>query len=98
MVDMLPEFSKLMIRDYYMNVFDLRSRLVNDYANYTNSFIKIADPRISDKVNSELNAGAFWPEPMVQLNPTFLPGGTIDELLQAGTLHFECSKIFQISE
>lgn len=43
-----------------MNVFDLRDRLVGDYASYTRSFIKIADPRISDTVESALNAGAFY--------------------------------------
>ena len=81
-----------------MNVFDLRDRLVGDYASYTRSFIKIADPRISAKVESELNAGAFWPEPLLQLNPTFLPGGTIDELVADGTLHPECAKIFRIDK
>jgi len=34
-----------------MNVFDLRDRLVGDYASYTRSFIKIADPRISHTVD-----------------------------------------------
>jgi ATP-dependent helicase YprA (DUF1998 family)/very-short-patch-repair endonuclease len=81
-----------------MNVFELRDRLVGDYASYTRSFIKIADPRISEKVGSELNAGAFWPEPMIQLNPTFLPGGTIDELVDIGTLHLECAKIFRVNK
>ena len=81
-----------------MNVFDLRDRLVGDYASYTRSFIKIADLRISDTVESALNAGAFWPEPMLQLNPTFLPGGTIDALVADGTLHAECSKIFRIDK
>src|ERR1019366_6680623 len=81
-----------------MNVFDLRDRLVGDYASYTRSFIKIADPRISNTVESALNAGAFWPEPQLQLNPTFLPGGTIDELVADGTLHTECSKIFRIDK
>jgi len=52
-----------------MDVFDLRDRLVADYASYTRSFIKIADPRISARVESDLNAGAFWPEPLLQLNP-----------------------------
>ena len=75
-----------------MNVFDLRDRLVGDYASYTRSFIKIADRRISDTVESALNAGAFWPEPMLQLNPTFLPGGTIDELVADGRLHSECAQ------
>ena len=69
-----------------MNVFDLRDCLVGDYARYTRSFIKIADTRISNTVESALNAGAFWPEPLLQLNPTFLPGGTIDDLVDEGAL------------
>ena len=81
-----------------MNVFDLRQRLVSDYAGYTKSFIKIADPSILAKVDSELDAGAFWPEPLLQLNPTFQPGGTIDDLVADGTLHPECGKIFRIDK
>lgn len=81
-----------------MNVFDLRQRLVSDYARYTRSFIKIADPAILAKVDSELDAGAFWPEPLLQLNPTFQPGGTMDGLVAEGTLHPECAKIFRIDK
>ncbi len=81
-----------------MNVFDLRNRLVADYSSYTRSFIKISDARISNTVASALDAGAFWPEPLLQLNPTFLPGGTIDELVIDGTLLPECAKIFRISK
>jgi hypothetical protein len=79
-----------------MNVFELRDRLVGDYASYTRSFIKIADPRISERVDSALNAGAFWPEPLLQLNPTFLSAGTIGQMVAEGTLHPECAKIFQL--
>lgn len=81
-----------------MDVFDLRSRLVEDYARYTRSFIKIADPAIKAKVDAELEAGVFWPEPLLQLNPTFQPGGTIDDLVAEGTLNPECAKIFRIDK
>jgi ATP-dependent helicase YprA (DUF1998 family) len=81
-----------------MNVFDLRDRLVGDYASYTRSFIKIADALIASRVDSELNAGAFWPQPLLQLNPTFLPGGTIDHLANQGTLHRECANISRIDK
>lgn len=81
-----------------MDVFDLRDRLVSDYAGYTRSFIKIADPRILARVDSELDAGAFWPEPLLQLNPTFLPGGTIENLVDEGALHPECARIFRIDK
>ena len=63
-----------------MDVFDLRNRLIEDYARYTRSFIKIADPRVKAKVDGALDDGALWPEPLLQLNPTFLTGGTIDDL------------------
>ena len=81
-----------------MDVFDLRNRLVADYQSYTRSFIKIKDPRINEFVDGVLNEGAFWPEPLLQLNPTFRAGGTIDDLVSSGVLHSECSKIFRIEK
>ena len=41
-----------------MDVFDLRERLVNDYASYTRSFIKIADP-VSASATSRHAGGSF---------------------------------------
>src|SRR5437667_7376224 len=79
-----------------MDVFDLRNRLVADYQSYTRSFIKIRDARVAEHVDRALGAGAFWPEPLLQLNPTFLPGGTIDDLVEQGILHRECARIFRI--
>lgn len=81
-----------------MDVFELRQRLVEDYARYTRSFIKIADPRIVAKVDGALDDGVLWPDPLIQLNPTFLPGGTIDDLVTDGALHPECKKIFRIEK
>jgi very-short-patch-repair endonuclease len=81
-----------------MDVFDLRQRLVDDYARYTRSFIRIADPRIQDFVDGKLAQGSLWPEPLLQLNPTYLPGGTIDDLVRDGTLHAECSRIFRVEK
>ena len=81
-----------------MNVFDHRQRLVDDYAEYTKSFIKIGDPRIDQFVSDNLNSGSFWPEPLLQLNPTFKSGGMVDQLVDDGVLHRECSKVFRINK
>lgn len=81
-----------------MDVFDLRDRLVADYKSYTRSFIKIRDQRISDFVDNILDADGFWPEPLLQLNPTFQPGGTVDDLVDAGVLHEECKRIFRVDK
>ena len=45
-----------------------------------------------------IGAGAFWPDPLLQLIPTFLPGGTIDDLVTQKVLHSECSRIFRVDK
>jgi len=54
-----------------MNVFQTHTRIVEDYATYIRSFLKIADSAIRDKVEDELNQGKLWPEPLLQFNPSF---------------------------
>jgi ATP-dependent helicase YprA (DUF1998 family) len=78
-----------------MNVFEFRDQLVSDYSDYIQSFINIRNQRIADKVEEELKAGLLWPDPLIQLNPFFEPGETIDELVDTGALHRECSRIFR---
>jgi ATP-dependent helicase YprA (DUF1998 family) len=78
-----------------MNVFDLRDHLVADYSRYIRSFIRIRDERIQEHVRACLDAGQLWPDPLIQLNPTFQFGGTVDDLVSEGLLHPECSRVFR---
>lgn len=78
-----------------MDVFSLRRRVIDDYADYVQSFLKIADPRIRDFVDAKLSSGALWPDALIQLNPSYRPGTTVDELVQEGLLHPLCAKIFR---
>jgi len=79
-----------------MDVFDLRKRLVNDYASYVRSFINIRDERIGETVERKLREGALWPDPLIQLNPAFEPGASIPEVVSRNLLHEECKKVFAI--
>lgn len=81
-----------------MDVFDFRNRLIDDYAAYTKSFVSIADERINGVVGSAITEGRLWPEPLIQLNPAFLPGGTVDDVASRGVLHPLCSRIFRIEK
>jgi ATP-dependent helicase YprA (DUF1998 family)/very-short-patch-repair endonuclease len=78
-----------------MEVFELRNRLVEDYGHYISSFIEIRDDRIRSHTNDELANGLLWPDPLIQLNPSFEPGETIQELVGSGILHPECNKVFR---
>jgi ATP-dependent helicase YprA (DUF1998 family)/very-short-patch-repair endonuclease len=79
-----------------MDVFAIRDRLIGDYAEFVESFINIKDRGISDYVDDVLTSGALWPEPLIQLNPSFAPGESLDALISDGVLHAECAKIFRV--
>ena len=57
-----------------MQIFQLRDQLIHDYAAYTKSFLQIRDQWVKDHVQQGLEAGVLWPEPLIQLNPSFEPG------------------------
>ncbi len=78
-----------------MNVFDLRSSLIDDYSTYISSFIRIRDQRIKEYVDQSIEQGLLWPDPLIQLNPTFEPGNWIVVLCDEGILHKECKRIFR---
>ena len=62
-----------------MNVFALRNSVVDDYARYVKSFVRIRDRHIREFVDDQMAGGVLWPDPLIQLNPAFEPGESIDE-------------------
>ena len=59
-----------------MNVFNFRDALTNDYAEYVRSFIRIGTPDVQAVVESAIDDQLLWPEPIVQLNPSYRPGAS----------------------
>lgn len=77
-----------------LDIFNLRDEVIEDYRRYINSFLKIRDPIVSDFVDKELTRGELWPQPLVQLNPSYKTGATVTELVQQNLLHPDCSRYF----
>ena len=78
-----------------MNVFDIHSKIVRDYASYIRSFINISDPAIGQKVDAALAEGKLWPEPLLQFNPAYELAGSITEIAKTGLLHGAITDIFK---
>jgi len=81
-----------------MNVFKLRNDLISEYDSYISSFININDDRIRNYVDQELDEGLLWPNPLIQLNPSYKMGSSIDELIEEGILSEGCRNIFRIKK
>jgi ATP-dependent helicase YprA (DUF1998 family) len=81
-----------------LNVFELRNNLIRDYRRFVESFVRIRDDRIAEHVRARLDEGALWPDPLVQLNPTFAPGQPLERLVEEGLLHPETLRIFRLKD
>lgn len=81
-----------------MNIFSLKDKVLADYQSYVTSFLNIADDRIREFVEAQLRSGVLWPEPLVQLSPSYEAGQTIEELVSRRLLHRTCSSIFEFPD
>src|SRR5947209_16995033 len=81
-----------------MDVFRVRDRLIDDYRNFTGSFVDIHDKSIREHVAERMARGYQWPDPWLSLNPNFASGGTVTDLIAEGLLHPECERIFRLKD
>lgn len=85
-------------KGHVVDVFQLRNHVVDDYAQYTTSFLNILDPEIRRYVHTQLTAGTLWPDALIQLSPAYEPADTIDHLASTGVLHPQTSAIFRVPD
>ncbi|MEY3333173.1 MAG: hypothetical protein RLZZ176_1473, partial [Cyanobacteriota bacterium] len=77
-----------------LDIFNFRNQIIGDYRRYIESFLKIRDHKVREFVNQELEKGQLWTNPLVQLNPKYRPGATVNELVKNGILHPDCIQYF----
>jgi superfamily II DNA/RNA helicase/very-short-patch-repair endonuclease len=80
------------------NVFHLHNEILNSYKLYIDSFINIADERILHTVKRDFDSGNLYPEPLIQFNPSFESGGSVEDLVNKGILSKEFNNIFYDAE
>jgi hypothetical protein len=59
-----------------MDVFALRDKVVSDYRQYIESFVRINGEAINSFVEDKFETGALWPDAILQMNPAYEPGLT----------------------
>jgi len=49
-------------------------------------------------VEDQYRSGLLWPDVLIQLNPSFKAGASIDELVESDVLHPQCSQVFRVGK
>lgn len=80
------------------NIFQLHKEIIEDYKLYIDSFINIDDKRILDTVKKDFDTGNLYPDPLIQFNPSFESGGSVEDLVNKGILSKEFNHIFYDAE
>jgi hypothetical protein len=78
-----------------MDVFSLRDSVVEEYKKCARSFTTIHAEDLRQQVDAIYAQERYWPEPLIQINPSYRRTTTVQKLAEQGTLHRTCVDIFR---
>lgn len=81
-----------------MDVFSLRDSIVSEYRKFATSFTTIHAEDIRAQVEAIYAQGRFWPDPLIQINPSYKRGANIEALIAAGALDPRTAEIFRADD
>ena len=70
-----------------MNAFTTLEQVISNYRKYLKSFLNINDKRILEVVNEAFENNGFIPEPLIQFNPSFQKGESLQDLAIQGIVN-----------
>lgn len=85
-----------MITSPTLDIFSLRNSVVDEYKRFATSFTTIHAPDIKEQVEAIYAENRYWPEPLIQINPSYKRATNIRNLVETGVLEPGCGDIFQI--
>lgn len=79
-----------------MDIISQYNQLKDSYKSYVSSFVTIKDDRIKETVSAALKDETLWPEALVQFNPNFAQGKSVEEMIAVGSpIHTDLSMFFE---
>ena len=82
-------------RELVMDVFDLDEAVIDHYEVFARAFTNIHSRELNAKVDELYATKRFWLEPLIQLNPHYSDGGSIQDFIDAGDLEPGCAEVFR---
>ena len=78
-----------------LDVFALRDSVVDEYKRFAKSFTTIRARDIHEQVTAIYAENRYWPEPLIQINPSYKRSTDAGALVRDGVLHPGCAGIFR---
>jgi ATP-dependent helicase YprA (DUF1998 family) len=79
-----------------MSVFNLHADVLGDYRDFVRSFFTVADDRAREFIDHELlEQERLWPEPLLQVSPSYKRVASVDDLATRGLILEETARIFR---
>ena len=79
-----------------LDVFALRDSVVDEYKRFATSFTTIHAPDIRRQVAAIYAENRYWPEPLIQINPSYKRSRNVATLVANEILHPGCANIFRV--
>ncbi|WP_312892352.1 DEAD/DEAH box helicase [Paraburkholderia podalyriae] len=70
--------------------------MVDEYKHFATSFTAIHAQDIKEQVEAIYAKNRYWPEPLIQINPSYKRSTDVRCLVEAGVLEPACADIFQV--
>ena len=78
-----------------LDVFALRDSVVDEYERFATSFTTIHAPDIREQIENIYAENRYWPEPLIQINPSYKRSTDVGTLVANGVLDPGCAGIFR---
>ena len=78
-----------------LDVFALRDSVVDEYKRFATSFTTIHAQDIHEQVAAVYAEERYWPEPLIQINPSYKRTTDVGTLVTSGVLDPRCADIFR---
>ncbi|WP_421981249.1 DEAD/DEAH box helicase [Roseibium sp.] len=81
-----------------MKAFEFEHHVIKTYERFSRSFTQIKADDLKSEIDAQYDEGRFWPDALLSLNPRFLSGPDVDELVASGNLDEGTGKVFRFGE
>ncbi|MBI2566401.1 MAG: hypothetical protein HYV63_05140 [Candidatus Schekmanbacteria bacterium] len=78
-----------------LDIFSLRDSVVDEYKRFATSFTTIHAADIREQVKAIYDEGRYWPEPLIQISPSYKRSTDVGTLVTSGVLEPRCAEIFR---